>query len=127
MHLHDHEHHQRAWQNSLHYNFANNFHVTASMEVHSGQSHHKEITDANKKNNNHDSFHWHVKDLNQIRNARVKPMRHELHMISWNIEGFSEDKLVSIRQTMQEKHIDIVCLQEIWRDSCEYWHDDQGF
>lgn len=50
-----------------------------------------------------------------------------LSVASWNIEGFTEEKLVTIQHYMEEQNIHIVSLQETHRSGSEFYVTISGY
>ena len=67
-------------------------------------------------------------NLQQIRNGRhLIPMAGVFRIISWNIQGYSEDKLATLQQFMKSNGIGIACVQETHKFSSEYFITPEGF
>ena len=50
-----------------------------------------------------------------------------MKIVSWNIQGYSEDKLATIQHFMTKYGIGIVCIQEVRKFSSEYLLSPEGF
>ena len=65
-------------------------------------------------------------DLQHICLFHLSPTGGDLKVISWNIQGYSEDKLATIQQYMQKHGIGITCIQEVRKFSSEYFITAEG-
>ena len=47
--------------------------------------------------------------------------------MSWNIEGFTTEKLITLEQYMISQNIDIICMQETHKPNADYYITEAGF
>ena len=53
-------------------------------------------------------------------------MGNDLIAVSWNVEGLTEDKLLTLQTYMLKYNIDLICLQESHRTKSDYYVTDAG-
>ena len=82
---------------------------------------------AKVKHTRNNSYYAEFFDRQSIRMGNLKVAPHFLKIASWNIEGYSEDKLISLQMTMIRESIDILCLQETHRLLSDYFVSDEDF
>ena len=68
-----------------------------------------------------------VVSMNAIRGGSLHNNRCNFSVVSWNVEGLSESKLVEIRICMQQQGIDALCLQETRRKHSFVQMLDEGY
>ena len=54
-------------------------------------------------------------------------MSSNLIAVSWNVEGLTEDKLLTLQTYMHKYNIDLICLQESHRPKSDYYVTDNGY
>ena len=60
-------------------------------------------------------------DRDILRGGSVRNITQECCIASWNVEGLTEEKLVTLQVMMAELHVDILCLQEVHRTKSDYF------
>ena len=67
-------------------------------------------------------------DRNLIRGCQsIKTCANKLVLASWNVEGLTDAKIISLQQTMIQQSIDILAIQETHRRLSDYWVTSEGF
>ena len=67
---------------------------------------------------------WFSRDC--FRGGDLRVASTHLNIVTWNVEGFSDAKLITIQQRTIEFNVDIVCLQETHRAMSEYFVTLEG-
>ena len=57
----------------------------------------------------------------------MRPFQNNQKFASWNIEGLTPEKLVSLQQIMASRNIGVLCLQETHRTGSEYKVTHEGY
>ena len=65
-------------------------------------------------------------DRQLVRGGRLHPAKGEITIASWNVEGLTEEKLITIERYMYLYDIGILCIQETHRPHSDYWLTDAG-
>ena len=66
-------------------------------------------------------------DRNVVRGGTLRPSPGQLCIGSWNVEGLTEAKIVTLETYMQDHGIHLLCLQEVRKPMSEYYITDAGF
>jgi len=54
-------------------------------------------------------------------------MDSNMTLVSWNVEGLTEEKTETLKSLKHTQGWDIICMQEIWKRGSINEVDDQGF
>ena len=63
----------------------------------------------------------------KFRGGDLKPTGGDLRIATWNVEGLTDAKLVQLRGIMEDRGIDILCMQETHVGKSEYIVDESGY
>ena len=66
-------------------------------------------------------------DRSLVRSGNLRPSPNQLCIGSWNVEGLTEAKLVTLETYMHDHGIHLLCLQEVRKCMSEYYITDAGF
>ena len=50
-----------------------------------------------------------------------------LNLGTWNVEGLSDDKIISLQRMMRSLNIHILCIQETHKPLSGYYITDEGY
>ena len=66
-------------------------------------------------------------DRNTVRGGTIRPSPRQLCIATWNVEGLTETKLITLQTYMQVYGIHLLCLQEVRKTMSEYYIIEAGF
>ena len=66
-------------------------------------------------------------DRNVVRGGALKPSPKQLCIGTWNVEGLSDAKLVTLETYMHDYGIHILCLQEVRKPLSDYSITENGY
>ena len=60
-------------------------------------------------------------------NKKTKASASSLTFATWNVEDLTDEKIVSLQESMIALNIQVLCIQETRRSLSDYWITDKGF
>ena len=73
------------------------------------------------------AYRAHMVDRASLRGGQMENMDQNCCIGTWNIEGYTEEKLISLQVMMLSHQLSVLCLQEVKRCKSEHFISDAGF
>ena len=73
------------------------------------------------------SYRATVFDRQSIRQGLLRPTFKQLQIGTWNVEGLTDTKLITLQHYMKVYDIHILCLQETHKPLSDYVETNEGF
>ena len=70
---------------------------------------------------------WRDQRTNCFGSKNPRNMDSNMTLVSWNVEGLTEEKTETLKSLKHTQGWDIICMQEIWKRDSINEVDDQGF